>query len=195
MPHVEVFLFLRMVSKMKQIKIEIVHYAQSVLDPNILIAYTANGGRLELHWCDVPTDRCLTKGKLYLTSNGLFFSLTKRFGLRQISVDFALCHRTPGMHCHNGVRGCDYPQMRSYGNKYCHVLMCTVFYGQRPVVDGVTYQCDHLNGDVMDWSKDNLEWVSPKENARRAWILRRMRRAGIDPRSMSREELQEAFSV
>ena len=174
-------------------KIKIVEYAPSAVNPKMLVAYTANGGRLELYHCDVPIEHCRTKGKLFVTGSGLFFSLTKHRGLEQVFESFGLSRRTPGRHCHNGVRGCDYPQMRDYGLVYCHILVCTVFHGPRPVVNGVRYQCDHKNGDVMDWSKANLDWVTPQENAKRSQLLRVLRSAGRDPRKMSYAELDEIF--
>lgn len=178
---------------MRKQKIKIVEYAQSAVDSKMLVAYTTNGGRLELYPCDVPLERCRTKGRLFVTGSGLFFSLTKRRGLKQVFENFGLARRTPGRHCHNGVRGCDYPQMRDYGLVYCHILVCTVFHGPRPVVNGVVYQCDHKNGNIMDWSKDNLEWVTPHENAKRRAILRALRMNGQDPRKMAYAELDELF--
>ena len=178
---------------MKKQKIKIVQYAQSVTDPNILVAYTADGGRLDLCPCETPEGRCRTKGRLYVTSQGQFFSLTHRRGLKHVFENFGLARRTRGRHCHNGVRGCDYPQMRDYGLGYCHVLVCTTFHGPRPVVNGVRYQCDHKNGNIMDWCKDNLEWVSPPENAKRRAILKALRMCGRDPLKMSYAELDEIF--
>ena len=178
---------------MQKQKIKIVEYAQSAVDSKMLVAYTANGGRLDLYPCDVPLERCRTKGRLFVTGSGQFFSLTKRCGLRQVFEHFPPNMRTRGQHCHNGKRGCDYPRMYDYGLQCCHVLVCTVFHGPRPVVNGVVYQCDHKNGDVMDWSKDNLEWVTPHENAKRRAILKALRMCGRDPRKMAYAELDELF--
>lgn len=174
-------------------KIIIAEYAQSVADPNVLVAYTANGGRLDLHRCDVP-DKRVTKGQLYVTGSGLFFSLTKRGGLRQINVQFSPAMRIPGRKCHNGQRGNLYPKVMSYGEIACHILVCTAFHGPRPTINGIRYQCDHKNGDIMDWSKDNLEWVTPAENAKRAKLLRVLRNSGRDPRKMSYAELDAIFA-
>ena len=76
--------------------------------------------------------------------------------------------------------------MRHFGNKNCHFLICTTFHGPRP--EG--YQCDHLNGDILDYSAANLEWVTPKENIRRAKILRALRKAGRDPKTIPYDELR-----
>ena len=53
---------------------------------------------------------------------------------------------------------------------------------------------DHLNGDILNWSADNLEYVTPKENIKRAKLLRILRSNGRDPKQMSREELQAIFA-
>lgn len=200
-------------------KIKIVEYAPSAANPKMLVAYTANGGRLDLYPCDVPLERCRTKGRLFVTGSGLFFSLTHRRGLKHVFENFGLARRTCGRHSHNGVRGCDYPQMRDYGLGYCHVLVCTTFHGPRPVVNGILYVCDHKNGNIMDWSEDNLEWVSPRENTWRArhvlqvlrakkfdltafngaamdkWfaLFRALEMAGRKPKELSREELEDLF--
>ena len=176
---------------MKKNRIKIVEYAPSVVDPNILVAYTADGGRIELVLCRVPEKR-RTNGKLYTNGKHDFFSLTSR-GLRQVFEHLGPTSRTPGRSCHNGKRGNIYPQMREYGNATCHSLVCTAFHGPRPIVNGILYVCDHKNGDIMDWSKDNLEWVSPRENAKRRTILRALRMCGRDPRKMAYSELDALF--
>ena len=70
------------------------------------------------------------------------------------------------------------------------MLMALTWIGPRP--EG--YEVDHLNGDMLDWSTDNLEYVTPKENIKRAKLLRVLRSIGRDPRKMSREELLEIFN-
>ena len=94
--------------------------------------------------------------------------------------------REPGRKSHNGVRGNLYPKMRQFGNKNCHILICSTFHGPRP--EG--YQCDHLNGNVLDYSAANLEWVTPAENYRRAKILRALRAIGRDPKLIPYDELR-----
>ena len=69
------------------------------------------------------------------------------------------------------------------------MLMALTWIGSRPEGYGV----DHLNGDMLDWSTDNLEYVTPTENIKRAKLLRVLRSIGRDPRKMSREELQAIF--
>jgi len=69
------------------------------------------------------------------------------------------------------------------------MLMALTWIGARPE----SYEVDHLNGDMLDWSADNLEYVTPKENIKRAKLLRVLRSMGRDPRKMSREELLGIF--
>ena len=136
--------------------------------------YTTNGGMITAKQC--PTDK-----PLYCTRDGHFFSLTK-FGLREVKPCFAV-PRDPRV-CHTR-----YPFMRQFGNRTCHMLMALTWIGPRP--EG--YEVDHLNGDMLDWSTDNLEYVTPTENIKRAKLLRVLRSIGRDPRKMSREELQTIF--
>ena len=70
------------------------------------------------------------------------------------------------------------------------MLMALTWIGPRP--EG--YEVDHINGDMLDWSTDNLEYVTPKENIKRAKLLRVLRSIGRDPKQMSREELLSIFS-
>ena len=92
----------------------------------------------------------------------------------------------PAMQTSACTHGGAYPIMRNFGSKLCHSLMCATFHGPRP--DG--YQCDHLNGNVLDYSAANLEWVTPAENIRRAKILRALRAIGRDPKLIPYDELR-----
>lgn len=175
-------------------RIKIIQYAPSAADPNILVAYTANGGRIELVLCKVPEKR-RTRGQLYTNGKKLFFSLTKR-GLRQVFEHLGPTSRTPGRSCHNGKRGNIYPQMREYGNATCHSLVCTAFHGARPIVNGILYVCDHKNGDVMNWAEDNLEWVSPRENTWRArHVLQVLRAKKFDLTACNGADMDKWFAI
>ena len=175
-------------------KIIIVEYARSVMDPNIIVAYTSEGGRIELVLCRVPEKR-RTRGELYTNGKKLFFSLTRR-GLRQVFEHLGPTSRTRGRSCHNGKRGNIYPQMREYGNATCHSLVCTAYHGTRPVINGIRYVCDHKNGDVMNWAEDNLEWISPRENSWRArHVLQVLRAKGFDLPALSGADMDKWFAI
>ena len=93
---------------------------------------------------------------------------------------------SPAMQTSDYTHGGAYPFMRQFSKKNCHVLMCSTFHGPRP--EG--YQCDHLNGNILDYSATNLEWVTPAENIRRAKILRALRAIGRDPKLIPYDELR-----
>ena len=135
-----------------------------------------------------------TDGKpLYCSREGVFYSrrMTKGvFRFRRIVVN-----RTPPRDtrlCHTR-----YPYVRQYGSAMCHTLMALTWIGPRP--DGC--ECDHINGNIYDWRADNLEWVTPAENRKRAVILRARRMIARqdndpskNPANMKPEELLKLFN-
>lgn len=129
----------------------------------------------------------VTQGKpLYCSRDGHFYN---RYG-REIRYHFSPYNRTPGRGCHNKKRGLQYPDMTGFGSIKCHLLIAVTWIGPRP--EG--YECDHINGDIMNWSADNLEWVTPAENRRRASILRKLRAYGYDPKTFMRDDLIYLFN-
>ena len=57
-------------------------------------------------------------------------------------------------------------------------------------------ECDHKNGNVLDFTADNLEWVHPKENRWRAdHVLKPMRKVGIDPARYTGKAMDIWFEV
>ena len=140
--------------------------------------------------------KCPTDKPLYCSREGKFYSVRNAeltddgWILREIKAGFSPAMRTPGRHCFNGKRGCVYPIMRRYGEQMCHKLVALTWIGPRP--EG--YEIDHINGDILNWSAENLEYVTPAENRKRAKILRCMREAGNDPTKLSAARLKAIFA-
>ena len=93
----------------------------------------------------------------------------------------------PGKQHHKG--GSVYPCMTNFGNRLCHHLIWETFVGPRKK----DMEIDHINGNKMDWSLDNLREITPMENRRCAKILRAMRAVGLNPATYTREELLRIF--
>lgn len=142
-----------------------------------------------------------TKGtnKLYCSYDGHFYSLSQN-GLNEVLPNFSLSHqaRTRG---NKNYTGSCYPVMANYGGKACHILICTAWHGPRPTFidehgNEKTMECDHLNANPYDFHADNLEWVTPAENRRRAKILRGLRSAGIVPeKAYTYAQLKDIFNT
>ena len=97
------------------------------------------------------------------------------------------CTNPASTYAHKG--GSAYARMRNFANRSCHTLIWETWVGPR--TPGM--EIDHINGDKMNWSLDNLEEVTPAENRKRAILLRELRRNGRDPKKMTRDELQAIF--
>ena len=163
----------------KKPKIRIVEFTHDLIDPRIIHALTEQGERLTLTECIVPVKKGC-KCPLYSDGKGHFFTLNHG-QLGQVFDTFSPTNRTPGRQCHNGKRGNIYPHMRHFGNTHCHIIVLLTYLGPRPVgEDGKPFEADHKNGVVTDYSLDNLEWVSRKENARRRNVLAALRSIGIN---------------
>ena len=182
----------------KKPKIIIVEWSHDLIDPSILIAYTADGGRLQLTRVrddDLPPKRTC-HCPLYATPSKLFFTLC-RGKLGQIFEAISRCSRTPGMACHNGKRGNSYPQLRNFGHINCHKVILLTFVGPRPVYDdGKEAEGDHKNGNIMDFSLDNLEWVHPSENEwRSTHVLQVLRSKSINPADYTGSQMDHWFAL
>ena len=128
---------------------------------------------------------------LYCSRDGRFF-VRKKDGWSRLQPSFSPSGRA-GIRTSTGTNlgGSCYPAMRRYGVKNCHHLMAHAWLGPRP--EGM--ECDHLNGNKLDWTADNLQWVTPRENYRRATIMRKLRKMGIDPKVVYIRNLKGIYSL
>ena len=127
-----------------------------------------------------------TGGKaLYVSADGRCFSYFRCvLRLAKPQADTSKTNRF------NAHRKQKYLRMTRYGNILVHIAVATVWIGPR--LDG--YECDHLNGITTDNRVENLQWVTPAENRKRAKILRCMRDAGNDPKQYSTARLKAIFA-
>ena len=124
---------------------------------------------------------------LYCTADGRFFHKRKD-GWREVLP----AQRNGRKKKHNAAGGSyDCPSMRNCSHLYCHKLVCTAFHGQRP--DG--HECDHLNGNHLDWTAYNLQWVTPEENRRRRVCANRLRKIGVSPKWLPHWLLKEIYHL
>ena len=154
---------------------------------NYVRIYTHDGGMISAKRCPLPERLTCSGSKpaLYCSRDGHFFSLTNN-GTTLNEIKPALCKK----YLEGGHRGGSaYHCMSKFGGKACHHLMYETWVGPR--TKGM--EIDHLNGNKLDWSLDNLEEVTPAENHKRAKLLRILRSIGRDPKQMSRTELQAIF--
>lgn len=135
--------------------------------------------------------KCPTTKPLYCSKDGRFFSVQNM----QITDEGCIMHEakthfTPAMQTSRPNMHSAYPTLNhNYGDRLCHHLIWETWVGPR--TKGM--EIDHINGDKMNWSLDNLEEVTPAENRKRAVLLRELRRNGRDPKQMTRGELQAIF--
>ena len=137
--------------------------------------------------------------KLYCSYDGHFYSLSQN-GLNEVFPRYSPAARARTRGGKNYCGSC-YPIMRHFGNKTCHFLVCTAWHGPRPTFidehgNEKPMECDHLNANPYDFHADNLEWVTPVENRRRAKILRGLRSAGIEPeKAYTYAQLKDIFNT
>ena len=124
---------------------------------------------------------------LYCTADGRFFHKRKD-GWRELLPTHHSGRKTK---CKAAGGNYDCPTMGAFNHLLSHKLVCTAFHGQRP--DG--YECDHLNGNHLDWTADNLQWVTPEENRRRAKCASRLRKIGISPKLLTYYQLQSIYKL
>ncbi len=126
----------------------------------------------------MPSDKplyCSRAGRFYSVHNSV---LTEDgWQLHEVKPSYSPVRRKK-WRSSNGISGTQYPIMRHFGCINCHILMALTWLGQRPTYEvkqdatGITVQIkaqiDHLNGNILDFSADNLQYVTPAENRRRA---------------------------
>ena len=127
---------------------------------------------------------------LYCTRDGRFFTRYADGWHKQEPMTNSLRRKQkvgyiPSPGSHYGTTDC--PSMRNFGQKTCHRLVAYAWC-EHPACAKTDplwykrYECDHINGDHGNWTADNLQWVTPAENRRRAKLARCMRKIGIQPK-------------
>ena len=160
----------------KRPKIIIVDYARDMFSPNIIHAYTEQGGRLALYQAiDYRDDQPIPD--LFVTRYRQWFHLTRRGKLTQVEHDFSPACRIPGRKSHNRERGNLYPYMRNFRGLRCHKIVCATFHGSR-YRNGIKRECHHIIPDVLDYSAENLMWLEPAVHRRYDAVQRSLRMSG-----------------
>ena len=136
--------------------------------------------------------------ELYIAKGKHVYALT-RYGLRERCVDFTkknnYCKKIISGRGHH--QGQAYPRVRLHGKKYpLHVLMALAWKGGIP--KGKV--ADHINGDIDNFSYENIRVIDIPENDRCGGILRRLRNAArkynlpqMDPANRTPEDMLEVF--
>lgn len=115
----------------------------------------------------VPLER--TGRPLYVSAKGQVYSYRRKI-FRPLKPKYDTSPRNK----YNGHRKQRYLKLSGgYSFIYIHHAVALAWIGPRP--EG--YECDHLNGITTDNRLENLEWVTPEENMRRAQELRKQRKA------------------
>ena len=125
------------------------------------------------------------RSTLYCTRDGIFLQRTHD-GWKELKPNTCPANLRSKL-----GKGSRYPRMRECSALHCHKLVCTAFHGERP--EG--YECDHINGSKLDWSADNLRWVTKAENIRCGRYLKRLRKHGIDPKWIKYNLLLALYSL
>ena len=138
---------------------------------------------------------------LYCTRDGRFFTRYADGWHEQMPCDNHLRRKQAGRPlAPKGGGGSDCPYMTHFGNFSCHRLVAYAWC-KHPACAKVDpewykhYQADHINGDHGNWTADNLQWVTPAENRRRAKLARCMRKIGLQPRWLYHSILRGLYSL
>ena len=85
-----------------------------------------------------------------------------------------------------------YPKMRHFGNRDCHYLTACTFYHIPDRDKGEVV--DHINGDLLNYSKANIRIVHKTINSRDGGFLAKLRNKGIDPTRIDKPYLLRYFT-
>ena len=141
-----------------------------------------------------------TKGKpFYCSRDARFFSYrfskSRGYYLREIKPSR---YAVNTKYCSGGRK--NYLCIRQAGST-CHMLMALTWVERLDTQTAMRLEVDHINGVATDNRAENLQWVTRKENEKRAVILRARRMIARqdndpskDPKNMKPEELLELFS-
>ena len=69
----------------------------------------------------------------------------------------------------------------SYGRAYCHIVIACTFIR----IPDDDEQCDHINGDLTNFSLSNIRVIKKWINSRDGGYLRKLRNSGINPAEYS----------
>ena len=141
------------------------------------------------------------KKTLYCTRDGKFFVRYADGWHKQEPCTNTLRRKREGRPMPKASGGCiDRAYMSHFSNFSCHRLVayawCT--HPACAKTDPLWYkhyEADHINGDHGNWTADNLQWVTPAENRRRAKLARYMRKIGLQPRWLYHSILRGLYSL
>ena len=141
---------------------------------------------------------CPTPKPLYCSRDGRFFSPARAVLTDDGWKMYQLKVYCPGEGTRYEKSNSDYAKLsiKAGVTPLVHHLMWETWVGPRKKTDanGVKWEIDHINGDIRNWSLDNLEEVTSAENYRRRKILHQLRKEGKDPTQMPVAELKRIFN-
>ena len=141
------------------------------------------------------------KKTLYCTRDGKFFVRYADGWHKQEPCTNTLRRKREGRPMPKASGGCiDRAYMSHFSNFSCHRLVAYAWC-EHPACAKTDplwykhYEADHINGDHGNWTADNLQWVTPAENRRRAKLARCMRKIGLQPRWLYHSILRGLYSL